>query len=379
MGNSMAGMTVAAVALAALLGFSRWPSAGVVDSELHRFRIVQVAAGLRQPWGLAFLPDGRLLVTERHGALRLVEDGRLRPGVVEGLPAIAAHGQGGLMDVVLHPDFAANGWVYLSYSTAGEGGIGTEVARGRLEGMVLRDVEVIFRALPKSLGGRHFGSRLLFNPDGTLFVTLGDRGEQPDRAQDLGDHAGSLVRIHDDGSVPGDNPFAGRTGARPEIYTYGNRNIQGIDRSPDGTEVWMTEFGPRGGDELNRVKAGANYGWPVVTHGLSYAGTAIGEGTAREGMEPPVWHWTPSISPSGIAFYSGAAFPRWRGDLLVAGLGAQVLVRLRLDGGRVAAEERLLQRRLGRLRHVRQGPDGFIYVLSESAPGAIYRLEPADP
>jgi len=362
--------------LAAL--FSSLANAQVFSSEVQRFRVVTVTEGLEFPWGLAFLPDGRMLVTERPGRLRLVAaDDRLDPKPVEGLPPIAAVGQGGLLDVALHPDFAWNGWIYLSYAGEGPGGYGTEVLRGRLDGHVLRDVKVIFRMQPKTKTGHHFGSRLVFDRQGYLYITLGDRGEM-ERAQRLDDHAGSVIRVHDDGRVPADNPFVGKAGARPEKFTLGNRNVQGAALHPQTGEVWAHEHGPQGGDEINIIRAGVNYGWPVVTHGRNYVtGTKIGEGTAKPGMAQPLLQWTPSIAPSGMAFYTDDRFPSWRGNLFVGALKFQMLVRLQLDGERIVHEERLLEGALGRIRDVRNGPDGYIYLLTDSPQGRIVRLEPA--
>jgi glucose/arabinose dehydrogenase len=352
------------------------PAAEVYDSQQQRFRVVPVVQGLENPWGMSFLPDGSMLVSERPGRLRIIKEGRLMPEPVAGLPAnLAVIGQGGLLDVALHPGFDVNRLVYFSYAGSGNGGWGTEVARGRLEGTALQDVEVIFRALPKSQGGRHFGSRLLFAPDGTLYVTLGERGSR-DRAQDLGDHAGSVIRLTDDGGVPKDNPFVTVPGARPEIFTYGHRNIQGVALQPESNLIWMHEHGPRGGDEVNIVGAGRNYGWPVITYGIEYSGLSITDETARPGMEQPVHYWVPSIAPSGMMFYSGDKFPAWRGDLFVGALKAQLLVRLEIEGNRVVAEERMLSGRWGRIRDVRQGPDGFIYLLTDEPDGALLRLEP---
>ena len=352
--------------------------AQVFTSELQRFRAVTVTWDLEYPWGLAFLPDGRLLVTERPGRLRIVAaDGRLDPQPVQGVPAVAAVGQGGLLDVALHPDFAKNRLVYLSYAGEGPGGYGTEVARGRLDGNALRDLQVIFRMQPKSRAGHHFGSRLVFDGKGHLYVTLGDRGEM-ERAQRLDDHAGSVIRLHDDGRVPADNPFVGKPGAKPEKFTLGNRNLQGAALHPQSGLLWTHEHGPQGGDEINIIRAGVNYGWPVITFGRNYGtGTQIGEGTARPGMAQPLLQWTPSIAPSGMAFYTGERFPKWKGNLFVGALKFQMLVRLQLDGERVVHEERLLQGVLGRIRDVRQGPDGLLYLLIDSDKGRIVRLEPA--
>ena len=356
------------------------PAAGadVFQSEEHAFRVVTVTSGLDHPWGLAFLPDGRMLVTERPGRLRTVTAGRLDPEPVAGVPRVYARGQGGLLDVALHPEFRENGWVYLSYSAGKRGRAGAEVARGRLRGGRLEDVEVLFRALPKSSGGRHFGSRLRFAPGGHLFVSLGDRGERH-RAQDPGDHAGSIVRIRDDGGVPADNPFVGVDGARPEIYTIGHRNVQGVAFHPGTGALWAHEHGPRGGDEVNLVRAGVNYGWPVISYGREYAADLpVGEGTHREGMAQPAHQWTPSIAPSGLTVYDGDRFPGWRGNLFAGALKFRLLARLVLDGERVVHEERLLEDRYGRIRDVRAGPDGLLYLLTDApAPhGALLRLEP---
>jgi glucose/arabinose dehydrogenase len=352
--------------------------AQVIRSQDHEFRVVKLVEGLEHPWGLAFLPDGRKLVTERPGRLRLVaKDGRLESQPVTGLPAIAATGQGGLLDVALHPRFSENRLVYLSYSARGQGGVGTEVARGRLAGGGLEDVRVIFSQSPKSGTGRHFGSRLVFDRDGYLYITQGDRGEM-ERAQKPDDHAGSVIRLHDDGRVPADNPFRGRPGWKPEKYTLGNRNMQGAALHPRTGRLWTHEHGPQGGDEINVIRAGANYGWPVITYGVNYGiGTRIGEGTHKAGMEEPLYTWVPSIAPSGMAFYTGDRFPRWQGDLFVGALRDQMLVRLKLDGERVVSEERMLKDVLGRIRDVRDGPDGFLYLLTDERRGVLARLEPA--
>ena len=353
--------------------------ADVFQSEEHAFQVVTVTAGLDHPWGLAFLPDGRMLVTERPGRLRTVTAGRLDPAPIAGVPPIRASGQGGLLDIALHPDFQEDPWVYLSYAAGSWGRAGTEVARGRLRDHRLEDVEVLFRALPKSSGGRHFGSRLRFAPDGHLFVTLGDRGDRH-RAQDPDDHAGSIIRLRGDGTVPPDNPFVGIHGARPEIFTLGNRNVQGLAFHPETGILWSHEHGPRGGDELNVVRAGVNYGWPVISYGREYmSGVAVGEGTHRDGMAQPAHQWTPSIAPSGLTVYDGDRFPAWRGNLFVGALRFRLIARLVLDGERVTHEERLLEGRYGRIRDVRTGPDGLIYLLTDApAPyGALLRLDPA--
>ena len=355
--------------------------AAVERTEKHAVRVNVLARGLEHPWSLAFLPDGRMLVTERPGRLRYVAaDGTLDPTPIAGLPeAVAAAGQGGLHDVALHPGFPRNRLVYLAYAGRGAGGYGTELARGRLEGHRLTDVEVLFRALPKSRGGQHFGGRVVFDGAGHLFLTLGDRGDRP-RAQDLGDHAGSIIRLGEDGGVPADNPFVPSAGARPEIFTLGNRNVQGAAMNPWTGELWTHEHGPQGGDEVNVVRAGANYGWPVVTYGRNYVfGTRIGEGTHKEGTAPPLHQWTPSIAPSGMAFYDGDKFPGWRGSLLVGALKFRLLARLEFEGERFVREERMLEDAIGRIRDVRVGPEGYVYLLSDARKGVIARLEPADP
>lgn len=351
-------------------------AAQAIQSAEHAFRVVTVVQGLDQPWGLAFLPDGRMLVTEKPGRLRIVQGAKLESKPVAGLPQVTVHGQGGLMDVALHPRFAENGWVYLSYAARGADGAGTEVSRGKLVGERLENVEMIFRQQPKGSTGRHFGSRLVFDRAGYLYITLGDRGEM-ERAQKPGDHAGSVIRLHDDGRIPSDNPFVGKAGWKPEKYTLGNRNMQGAALHPQTGVLWTHEHGPQGGDEINVIRAGVNYGWPVITYGVEYGvGTKIGEGTAKPGMAQPIHYWVPSIAPSGMAFYTGARFPRWKGDLFVGALRGEILVRLKLDGDKVAREERLLRGVLGRIRDVRDGPDGYLYLLTDASNGVIARLEP---
>ena len=338
-------------------------------------RAVDVVRGLEHPWGLAFLPDGRLLVTERAGRLRLVAPrGRLSDPLA-GVPGVATGGQGGLLDVALSPSFAQDRLVYLSFSEPGAGGAGTAVARGRLGERGLEGTEVVWRQVPKVTSEFHWGSRLVFRPDGTLFVTLGDRLSRRDAAQDLAVTIGKIVRINPDGSAPRDNPFVGRDGARPEIWSYGHRNVQGATLDARG-ELWTAEHGARGGDELNNPRAGRNYGWPIITYGVDYSGTRIGVGTSRPGMEQPVYYWDPVIAPSGALFYTADRFPAWRGDLFLTSLQRRGLVRLRLLNGRVAAEERYTLTPNARIRDVRQGPDGLIYLLTDEPNGRIVRLEP---
>ena len=348
------------------------------DSEKHAFDVHVLVEGLAHPWSLAFLPDGRLLITERVGRLRVVEGGRLQADAIAGLPAVAQQGQGGLMDVLLHPAFEQNQVLFLSYTARGDGGYGTEVARARLTDDRLEDVEVIFRALPKSRGGRHFGSRLAILSDGSLLIALGDRGHRPN-GQNLGSHTGSVIRINADGTVPADNPFVGLDGVRPEIYTHGNRNVQGLAIDRETGTVWTNEHGPQGGDEVNVLKSGTNYGWADITYGRNYGtGTRIGKGERRAGIAEPAHQWTPSIAPSGMVFYDADAFPEWRGNLFVGSLKFRMLSRLEIKNDVVVHEERLLANKLGRIRDVRQGPDGFIYLLTDAPNGLLMRLEPAE-
>ncbi len=352
----------------------------VINSEKHAFRIATLLTGLENPWSVAFLPDGRMLVTERVGRLRLVGlDFRLDPIPIEGLPETVARGQGGLFDVVLHPQYSQNGWIYWAYNAPGVGGWGTALARGKLKGQRMSEVQVLFSMQPKTRSSQHFGGRIVFDKSEMLYLTLGDRGDK-DRAQKLDDHAGSVIRLHDDGRVPADNPFAKRAGALPEKWTLGNRNMQGVTLHPKTGELWAHEHGPQGGDEVNVMRSGLNYGWPVITYGVNYGlGTRIGEGDTKPGMVQPLHLWVPSIAPSGMAFVNGSQFPLWAGDLLVGALRDQMLVRLVLNGEKVVREERLLQGRVGRIRDVRMGPDGLVYLLTDDAKGALLRLEPVQP
>ena len=361
--------------------FNTWAQdrSSVISSEKQAFRLVTLLNGLENPWSLAFLPDGQMLVTERAGRLRLVsQDFKLNPKPIDGLPEVVAQGQGGLFDVVLHPQYAQNGWIYWAYNAPGQGGWGTAMARGKLQGHRMTDVQVLFSMQPKTRSSHHFGGRIVFDQAGFLYLTLGDRGDK-DRAQKLNDHAGSVIRLHDDGRVPEDNPFVKREGALAEKWTLGNRNMQGAAVHPQTGQLWTHEHGPQGGDEVNVMRSGLNYGWPVITYGVNYGlGTKIGVGQAKVGLEQPLHAWVPSIAPSGMAFVSGSHFPQWQGNLLVGALRGQMLVRLTLDGEKVLGEERLLQGR-SRLRDVRMGPDGFVYLLSDEAQGALLRLEPVKP
>jgi len=351
--------------------------AQTIQSEKQSFRVVPLTQGLQYPWSLAFLPDGRLLITERAGRLRIVQkDFTLDPKPVSGLPDIIASGQGGLFDVVLHPQYSKNGWIYFAYSEPGTGGWGTALSRGKLVGHQMTNVQVLFSMEPKTRSNHHFGGRIVFDEAGYVYLTLGDRGEMA-RAQLLGDHAGSIIRLHDDGRLPKDNPFINRAGAKPEKFTLGNRNVQGVAIHPKTGEVWTHEHGPQGGDEINIIKPARNYGWPIITYGVNYGiGTKIGEGTAKAGLEQPLHVWVPSIAPSGMAFYKGSEFANWNNSLFIGALRAETLVRLELKGDKVVHEERLLQGSIGRIRDVRLGPDQFIYLLTDERAGGLYRLEP---
>jgi glucose/arabinose dehydrogenase len=373
-------LNILLLSLAALTSAWALDRSSVITSEKHAFRLATLLTGLENPWSVVFLPDGRLLVTERAGRMRLVgADFRVDPKPVEGLPEVVERGQGGLFDVALHPQYAQNGWIYWAYNAPGAGGWGTALARGKLQGQRMTEVQVLFSMQPKTRSSQHFGGRIVFDKTGMIYLTLGDRGDK-DRAQKLDDHAGSVIRLHDDGRVPADNPFAKRAGALPEKWTLGNRNMQGAALHPQTGELWTHEHGPQGGDEVNVMRPGLNYGWPVITHGVNYGlGTRIGEGQAKPGMVQPLHVWVPSIAPSGMAFVSGSQFPQWQGNMLVGALRGQMLVRLVLDGEKVIREERLLQGRAGRIRDVRMGPDGLVYLLSDGPDGSLMRLEPERP
>ncbi|MDX9862141.1 MAG: PQQ-dependent sugar dehydrogenase [Rhodospirillales bacterium] len=371
-----AGGRFVAVFAALLVPVVAMAQPAVVETRNGAVRVDVVADKLEHPWGLAFLPDGRMLVTERPGRLRVVSGGGAVSAPLDGLPKVYASGQGGLLDVALSPTFAEDRLVYLSFAEEGDGGSSTAVARGRLNAAAgaLENVETIFRQQPKVSGGRHFGSRLVFAGDGRLFVTLGDRG-QGDSAQDPSNHIGTIVRIEPDGAIPPDNPFVGRADARPEIWSYGHRNGQGAALHPTTGELWQHEHGPRGGDEINIVEAGRNYGWPLVSWGTEYSGRPIADPPTRPDLADAIHQWTPVIAASGMAFYTHDLFAAWRGDLLVGGLVSRGIVRLTLDGSRVVGEERIPLG--GRVRDVRQGPDGAVYVLTDQANGKLLRLSPA--
>ncbi|WP_439527411.1 PQQ-dependent sugar dehydrogenase [Pannonibacter sp.] len=363
------------LALAALLALAGEARAQAIVSEQARFTLSDVATGLENPWSLAFLPDGRMLVTERPGRLRLVTSEGEISAPLNGVPVVYDTGQGGLLDVILDPDFARNSTIYLSYSAPVSGRGTTQIARATLVQGGLSDVKVLFTAKTKGSSGRHFGSRLAFGPDGYLYASIGDHGSD-DTAQDLTLHSGKVIRITRDGEPAPGNPFLGQANALPEIYTFGNRNPQGLTVTPDGA-IWAHEHGPRGGDEINVLKAGANYGWPVITHGRAYSGFSIGEGTEKAGMEQGIHIYVPSIAPSGMAFYSGNRFPEWQGDLFLGALAGTHLNRLEVKDGKVVAEERLLEDLGERIRDVRSGPDGNLYLLTDSEDGRLIRIAPA--
>ncbi len=353
----------------------RSPTPAPINRNLHVETIVK---GLEHPWGLTFLPDGLMLITERPGRMRTVDSAGRLSKPLEGVPKVLARGQGGLLDIAVDPRFPENRLVYVSYSEPeGNGAAGTSVVRGRLGETGLQDVQVIYRQQPKVSGPNHFGSRLVFARDGSLFVTQGDRFAYREQAQDLSSGLGKIMRINPDGSVPKDNPFANRKGVRPEIWSYGHRNIQSAAIDPQTGQLWTAEHGARGGDELNNPQAGKNYGWPLITYGVDYSGAKIGEGTAKPGMEQPVYYWDPVIAPSGMIFYTGDAFPDWKGSILVGSLNPGLLVRLVMKDGRVAREERYLSELNERIRAGRQGADGLLYLLTDSRDGRLLKVGPA--
>ncbi len=349
-----------------------------IKTESGNIRVTTIAEGLENVWSLAFLPDGNMLVTEKPGRMRIVtRDGKVGEPL-QGLPEIFNQGQAGLLDVILAPDFSQSKKIYFSYSEPGEKGTNsTAVSHALLNGNKLEKVTRIFSQQPKIASSAHFGSRLVWAEDGTLFVTLGDRYSEKDKAQTLDNHQGKVVRINADGSVPQDNPFVKTKGALPEIWSFGHRNVQGAAIHPVTKKLWTGEHGPQGGDELNIDEAGKNYGWPVITYGENYGGGKIGEGTQKAGMEQPTYKWVPSIATAGFIFYTGDKFPKWKNNILMTSLREQTLVRLVLDGDKVTREERLLKKEVGqRLRSVIQGPDGLIYLATDESKGKILQLSP---
>jgi glucose/arabinose dehydrogenase len=370
-------MTCAA-ALVALGSVSA--QAQVFQSAGGDLAVETVAKGLDHPWAFAFLPDGRMLVTERPGRMRIVgAEGKLSPALV-GLPKVFAAGQGGLHDVALDRAFAQNHTIYFCYAEPVGAGARTALARARLTDEStprLDAVEVIFHQDGPLSSGNHFGCRIVQAPDDALFLTTGDHFITRDQAQNLANHLGKIIRIRPDGSVPPDNPFVGKGDAKPEIWSYGHRNAQGLALHPTSGKLWEHEHGPRGGDEINLIEKGKNYGWPVIGYGIDYSGAKIHASPRKDGMEQPLWYWVPSIAPSGMAFYTGDLLPAWRGNLFVGALAGQLLVRLELDGDKVVREERLLRELRERIRDVRQGPDGALWLLTDSSSGRLLRLAAA--
>ena len=342
------------------------------------YKVTEIAKGLEHPWSMAFLPDGSMLVTERVGRLRLIKGGQLQSQPIGGVPAVHTGSQAGLFDIVLHPNFAHNNLVYLTYAAGTQAANGTQVARARFDGSTLQDLQVIFKAMPLKDTDNHYGGRMAFLPDGTFALTIGEGFEYREKAQDLTSDLGKIVRLNEDGSVPRDNPFVGQTSVRPEIYTWGHRNEQGLIFDDQSGRLYETEHGPRGGDELNIIVARRNYGWPVITYGMDYSGAYVSPYTQRPGLEQPMIYWTPSIAPSGLAMYRGDKFPAWRGDLFVGALAFRHLRRVHLDEhGNVVDQEQLLNDLNWRIRDVRAAPDGYLYVCTDEDDGRVLRLEPA--
>jgi glucose/arabinose dehydrogenase len=361
----------------AALAFAQAPGSKTPQPVPLDARVQEIATGLEHPWGQAILPDGRLLVTERPGRLRILDAAGLLSEPLTGVPKVFTQGQGGLLDVAIDPRFEENQLVYISFAEPGDDGTaGTAVARGRLSEQSLDDVRVIYRQEPKVRGDKHFGSRIVFGRDGTLFITQGERFDYSEQAQDLNSLLGKIVRIHPDGSIPQDNPFVRRKDARPEIWSYGHRNVQAAAIDPETGDLWIIDHGARGGDELNRVEAGKNYGWPVIAYGVHYDGAKIGEGTAKPTLEQPLFYWDPVIAASGLTFYKSKAIPDWKGSILIGSLSPGGLVRLMLEGNRVAKEERYEGDIDDRVRDVEQAPDGSLYLLTDQENGRILRVQP---
>jgi glucose/arabinose dehydrogenase len=352
------------------------PSAATANTDSVPIRIVTITSRLLQPWGLAFLPDGDILVTEKRGTLRVIHEGQLKARSVAGVPTVVTKEQAGLMDIALHPRFAENHLLYLTYSKPGPGGDTPTLLRARFDGDRLSDVRDIFVSDAWSPSGGNNGSRIAFGPDGMIYMTIGDRHEQRP-AQDLTNHKGKIVRLRDDGTVPDDNPFVGQRGRRPKIFAYGVRTPQGLVFHPQTGQLFENEHGPRGGDELNLILSGHNYGWPAITYGRNYDGSIVSTETEKSGMDQPLAYWVPSIAPSGMTVYTGKAFPSWQGNIFLGALAGGHLRRIVLDGTRVVRQEELLTNLHSRIRDVRQGPDGFLYVLTEINPGSLLRIEPA--
>lgn len=345
-----------------------------VTTQKQKFILETITSDLKSPWGIAFLPDGRILVNEKEGEIRIIKDGKLLDEKIKEVPKVFTNGQGGLLDIQLHPDYSKNGWIYLTYAKPdGNNGGGTVVARAKLQGNELTNFEELFRAIPTSNSGAHFGSRIVFDGRGYIFFSSGERGKK-ENSQDLSNHLGKILRLHEDGRVPRDNPFVNQQGAKPEIWSYGHRNPQGLYYDRHTNTLWNHEHGPKGGDELNKVEKGKNYGWPVITWGINYDDKPISDISEKEGMEQPVRYWVPSIAPCGMTMVTSDKYPNWKGNLLIGALAFQLVARIELNNGKFVAEERMLEK-IGRVRAVAQSPDGFIYVTTEN-PGTVSRLVP---
>jgi aldose sugar dehydrogenase len=347
----------------------------VIESEKMKFGVETITSELKNPWGIAFLPDGRILVTEREGEIRIIKEGKLLSEKITGVPPIFVQGQGGLHDIQLHPDYANNGWIYLIYAKPGPGGGGTTVSRFKLNGNALTDQQELFSALPFSNSGAHFGGRIAFDGKGYMFFSSGERGTMQN-AQNLQNHLGKILRLHDDGRVPTDNPFLNTPGAKPEIWSYGHRNPQGLVYDSETNTLWDNEHGPRGGDELNLVMKGKNYGWPEITYGINYDGSPITDKTSKAGMEQPVTYWVPSIATCGMAQVTSDKYPGWKNNLLVGALALQHVARVELANNKYVKQEKLLQDK-ARVRAIAQSPDGYIYIATES-PGLLLKLIPVE-
>ncbi len=351
------------------------PVAGsTITTEKQKFVLESITTELQRPWGMAFLPDGRALVTEKDGEIRIIKDGKLLNEKISGVPKVYTNGQAGLMDIQLHPEYAKNGWIYLTYSKPDDkNGGGTVVARAKLQGNALTNLEELFKALPTSNSGVHFGSRIVFDGKGYIFFSSGERGKK-ENAQDLTNHLGKILRLHEDGRVPKDNPFVNTAGAKPEIWSYGHRNPQGLFYDKTTGILWDDEHGPKGGDELNKVEKGKNYGWPVITWGINYDDKPISDISEKEGMEQPIRYWVPSIAPCGMTMVTSDKYPNWKGNFLVGALSFQLVARVEVANGKFVAEERILEK-IGRVRAVVESPDGYIYIATEN-PGTISKLVP---
>lgn len=348
-------------------------SGSTITSQKQKFIFETITTELQSVWGIAFLPDGRILLNEKGGEIRIIKDGKLLSEKISGVPKVYTNGQAGLMDIQVHPDYAKNGWIYLTYAKPDGNGGGTVIARAKLDGNTLTGFEELFKALPTSGSGSHFGSRLVFDGKGYIFFSSGERGKK-ENAQDLTNHLGKILRLHEDGRVPKDNPFVNTAGAKPEIWSYGHRNPQGLYFDKATNTLWDHEHGPKGGDELNKIEKGKNYGWPVITWGINYDGKPISDISEKDGMEQPVRYWVPSIAPCGMTMVTSDKYPNWKGNLLVGALAFQLVARVELVNGKFVAEERMLEK-IGRVRAVEQSPDGYIYVTTEH-PGTVNRLVP---